>query len=149
MGRYITDHRYILELNLSQLPETKISVMCPQPAGVMYLHFNVLTATQGIMGCYGKRPAVSLYPSPWLFLNVRCSVRVEKAIERPCLYGQHHWLKCPSVRRMTEWLVICLGKQSTAQHLDANEFIKKSKWKRGMHYSSLLLIQVRYRVHLF
>lgn len=51
MGRYITDQRYILELSLLQLPETKISVLLHTPASVMYLHINVLTATQGIMGC--------------------------------------------------------------------------------------------------
>lgn len=39
---------------------------------------------------------MSLYPSCWLFLNVRCPVEVEKAIERPRLCGQRHRLKRPS-----------------------------------------------------
>lgn len=112
-------------------------------ATVIHLHINAITAVQGIMGCYGKRPSVLLYSSPWLFLNVRCSVRLEKAIERSRLYGQHHWLKCPSVTRMTVWLAICWRKQSTVQHLFRCKWILwKGKWKRGMHYSSLLLIHV-------
>lgn len=39
-----------------------MSVICT-PASFVYLNINVLTATQGIKGCYGTKPAVSMCPS--------------------------------------------------------------------------------------
>ncbi len=55
----------------------------------------------------------------------------KKAIELLCFNGQHHRLKCPSVERMTEQLVIYRRNNILLNtYLDANEFIKMSN-ERG------------------
>lgn len=44
------------------------------------------------MAFYGKKPAVSLPPHPQLIIfDVRCSDKVEEAIELLCPCGKRHW----------------------------------------------------------